>query len=413
MPDNQSETGSACRDREAGMSGRAERCVFLRGTGRCGTKSLVSQLGRHPDLRQVPFNEVLPEELIDWSELCLTPVLRQAPNAKDLLMAACRAYFSSFCEGLTEPGGVIVQKSTMRAHRLSDLLRYWPQARMIYLVRHPIGTVESLINSDIHVFKSGLGFKATVANSLLRWANDILAYLRSAAADNPRVLRVRFEDFITDPPQTMDRIYAHIGVRSIPYVAASKPERYDQRFVLNEQERRWIMESTRHLCEGLGYAFTESLLEVPAERRAALGMHSDRRLRSTPPSLDGVELVELALRNARRQGYARVGLFGAGYMARLTCPHLRDLPVEVVGLLDENPMLARRRQDGFTVYPLTEAPRLGIEAVIPLTLTHQETLAAKWRQLFGNRIPVVPLWNEEPPRCRAGTHELVSSPPAN
>lgn len=367
--------------------------VFIRGTGRCGSKSLVNQLGRHPDLRQVPVNEVLPEELIDWTEARIRPLGR--PGALDAAtIEACRAYFEGFCRALVRSGGIIVHKSTMRAHRLGDLLRYWPQARMIYLVRHPIPTVESLINSNIHSFAGGQGFKATVANSLLRWHNDILAYMRSSAFGHPRVMQVRFEDFVADPPGTLERIYAFVGVRSIAYESASRIEQYDRRFVLDERERRWIMESTRTVCERLGYGSRDDLLAVPESYRDLVTGYPDRRLRSAPPALDGVDLVKLALIEASRRGYRRAGLFGAGYMARLTCPHLRDLPIEVAGLLDENPMLARQQQDGFTVYPPQEAPGLGIEAVIPLTFTHQALLTKRWQELFDGRIPVVPLWNE-------------------
>lgn len=367
--------------------------VFIRGTGRCGTKSLVNQLGRHPNLRQVPVNEVLPEELIDWTESRIRPLGRPG-TLDDAMVAACKGYFASFCRSLTRPGGAIVQKSTMRAHRLGDLLKYWPEARMIYIVRHPIPVVESLINSNIHLYKGGQGFKATVANSLLRWYNDILAYLRSAAFGNPRVFQIRFEDFVSQPREVLDRLHAFIGVRCIPYESASRVEQYERRFVLDENERRWILDSTRSLCERLGYATDESLLTVPDKYRSLLSDYPDRRLRSIPPSLDGVELVKLALSEAARRGYCRVALFGAGYMARLTCPHLSDLPVEVAALLDENPMLARWQQDGFTVYSPDEAVRLGVQAVIPLTMTHQALLIRRWRQVFGNRIPVIPLWNE-------------------
>ncbi|MGQ9650022.1 MAG: hypothetical protein ACUVXJ_07915 [Phycisphaerae bacterium] len=90
----------------------------------------MNQLGRHPSLRQVPVNEVLPEELIDWTESRIRPLGR--PGMLDhATVAACRGYFAGFCHSLTKPGGTIVQKSTMRAHRLGDLLKYWPEARMI------------------------------------------------------------------------------------------------------------------------------------------------------------------------------------------------------------------------------------------------------------------------------------------
>jgi hypothetical protein len=70
--------------------------VFLRGTGRCGTKSLINQLGRHPDLGQVPVNEVLPEELIDWTETRIRPLAR--PGVLD------EAAIQTFCTTGPRPG---------------------------------------------------------------------------------------------------------------------------------------------------------------------------------------------------------------------------------------------------------------------------------------------------------------------
>ena len=46
----------------------ARPIIFVRGTGRCGSKTLAHQLGLHPSIAKVPVNQCLPEDLIDWTD---------------------------------------------------------------------------------------------------------------------------------------------------------------------------------------------------------------------------------------------------------------------------------------------------------------------------------------------------------
>jgi len=372
-----------------------ERIVFIRGTGRCSSKTLVNQLGLHPALSQVPVNEVLPEDLLDWTEYQVSGYWQNIPA--EAAESACRAYFSAFCRTMTSSQGIIVQKSTMRAHRLSTLLKCWPHAKMIYLVRHPIPTVESLINSNIYLYPNGQGFQSTVANSLLRWYNDILAYIRSEAFGNPRVLQVHFEGLIGDPNKTLERIYRFIGVDPILYnpdVSQSESHRYTRRFVLNESERRWIIESTREVVQQLGYHPDDWPPEVPSKYSQMLTDYPDRRLRAIPPALDGVELIQATLTEAANQGYCKIGLIGAGYLTRLICPYLQDMPVEIKYIFDENPALVGKQLAGFSIERPEKAIELGIQAIIPVTLVHQQLMMQRWQRLFGDKITFLPLWNE-------------------
>ena len=375
----------------AGMP-TSTRVVFVRGTGRCGSKLLMRLLGQHSQIARPPVNDILPEELFDWSEARVRGYWHDAPT--EALQAACRAYFEAFHQALTAPAPVLVQKNTMQAHRLSELLACWPDARMIYMVRHPLGVVESLINSNIHSSRKGQGFKATVANSLVRWYNDVQAYLDSEAFGHPRVLQIRFEDLVTQMPATIEATQRFIGVRPEAFEDKPEPERYDRRFVLNERERRWILGATRDIVGQLGYDASQWSAEVPARLQASLGNHPDRRLGEAPPALDGADLVHLAVKEAGRRGLSRLGLFGVGYFSRLVCPRIAGRYDEVVTLLDDDPLLVGRTICGFPVNRPEDAPGLGIQAAIPLSAAHQGTLVRKWRSLHGNDIPIIPLWEE-------------------
>lgn len=367
--------------------------VFVRGSGRCGSKTVVNHLGLHPELARIPVNETLPEALIDWTKTCLQG--RDPRVTDDVVRAACRAYFTAYGRSLAGRAGVLLHKSTMTAHQLDILLDFWPEARIVYLVRHPLAVVESLINADIFSFQGMYGFRATVANSLLRWFNEINTYLQSAAFGHKRVFQLKFEDVLQNPEQAFGGVYRFLGITDRPEGLRSSPEQYGRRFVLNQRERRWILDACAGVLARLNYSDTDHMSEVPANRAYLLDWYPDRRLATPPPTPDAVELTMLALREAAGRGCRRVGFFGAGYLARLVCPRLADPPVEVAAIFDDDPLLASRTIGGLRVYRLEAASELGVTAIVPLTLVHQLGMIRRWQRLFGRRFPVVPLWDEE------------------
>ncbi len=371
----------------------AQQIIFVRGTGRCGSKTLANQLGQHPAIAKVPANQCLPEELIDWSTYRLQP---RCPFAtEEAIIAACRAYFEAYCRHLIEEPGIVLHKSTMNVHRLASLLEYWPDAKMVYIVRHPLGVVPAYISVDIVHYRDMYGYDATVANSLLRWYNDVAAYLRSPVFGHPRVLQVHFEDMIGDTDRFFERIYQFLGIDDSFRNALPGPVDYDHEFVLDQSERHWIITSTREILQQLGYEPDDWSPEVPAEIAARTNLHPHRRVVAKPPALDGVQLVRLALAEAAGRGFNRVGLFGAGYLSHLICPYLRETPVEIVAIFDDNPLLLGTELAGFRVYRPEKAVTLDIQAVVPVTLVHQAEMIQKWQRLFGERIEILPLWVEQ------------------
>jgi hypothetical protein len=366
--------------------------VFVRGTGRCGSRTAIQQLGTHSALSRVPVNEILPEELLNWSRHRLQS--RSADITDEVIEAACRSYFETYCRKMAGDG-IIVQKTTMHAHRLGDLLKLWPAAKIIYLVRHPIGVVESLINANVHWQRSREGFVTTVANSLMRWYNEMQAYLRSEAYGHSRVLQIHFEDMIADPVKVFGRIYDFIGVQDPAQTLSHPPDRYEKQFVLNERERGWILESCREMVTKLGYDPDKWSADVPSARQHLVHEYAECRLKNKPPSLDGIELLQMALQSAKEQGYRRVAFLGGGYFAELVLPYLDRPCVEVVGVLDENPVLGESRIGSYPIYRIGQARSLGIDAVVPLTMVHQGRLIERWRMQYGDDIQVVPLWLED------------------
>lgn len=370
------------------------KIAFVRGTGRCGSKTLANQLGLHPQINKIPANECLPEELMDFND---HHVRARCVNATDeSLVSACCAYFDAYCSSSVQGNGLALHKSTMNAHRLASLLSYWPEAKIIYIVRHPIGVVEALIRADINQYKGAHG-RATVANSLLRWANDVLTYLRSPAFNNPNLLQVKFEEMISDTDEFFKRIYRFLEIDHSFTHNLPKPDKHDDTFRLSDNEKRWIIDSTSEILRKLGYESDEDSVDSCAEVDGFAMTHPDRRLTAKPPAIDGVQLLRIALDNAAENGVKRVGLFGAGYLSRLISPYLSNMPVEIVCFLDENPSLVGSKLSGIPIIHPNQAAMLDVEAVIPMTMIHQQALIEKWQRMFEDRIPILELWPENKP----------------
>lgn len=353
---------------------KATQIVFVRGTGRCGSKTLANQLGLHRQIDKVTANECLPEELMDFNDHHVGTRCVGATN--NALVSVCRAYFDAYCSKSTHNNDIVLHKGTMNAHRLASLLEYWPNTKIIYLVRHPIGVVPALIRADIRQFKGAHGH-ANVANSLLRWTNDVLAYLRSAAFNHPNLLQVKFEDMISDTDVFFTRIYQFLEIDDTFQHDLPAPKQYDDAFLLNNNERQWIIESTKEIVGKLGYSPDVYATDIDQETESHITNHRDRRLTVKPPAIDGVELVRIALAKAASQGFKRVAQFGAGYFSRLIGPHLKNMPIEIICFLDENPSLAGSVLAGLPIHHPQQATRLGVETVIPITLIHQQSLIDK------------------------------------
>jgi hypothetical protein len=345
-------------------------------------------MSEHPALARVP-NQCLPEELIDWSEYHVRT--RSDGVTAEAIAAGCRAYFEAYGRALAPRPGILLHKSTANVHRLDRLLEYWPEARIVYIVRHPLGVVPALVACDLFEFKGCHGYDATVADSLLRWFNDVQAYVRSPVFGHPRVLQVRFEDMIAGPAPFFERIYRVLGLDPAARHALPGPEAYDREFVLNAEERRWIIDGTRDLVATLGYDPSAWSANVPAGEAGREQAFPERRMRGALPALDGVELERLAVGEAAARGWRRVGLFGAGYLAHLVCPHLGATARRITAIFDEHPMLVGRRLAGLPIERPERAVDLGVEAVIPVTTVHHERLRKRWALLTGGAVPTVPL----------------------
>ena len=359
--------------------------IFLRSTGRSGSKQLAAWLGTHPEIARVPVNECLPEELFDHCVQRLRARLPRAPHSA--FEHGVRAFFDAYCASQVEPARWTLQKSTGHVHHLDTLLTHWPEARLLFLVRHPIDVIRSLVSTDIARYHGQYGYRATVLNAALRWANDTYAFLRSHAAQDPRLHLVRFEDLLRPEATGWSDLWRHLDLEDPGPPPVGKPSGYGHTFEFTPEEHAWLLDAVSELARALGYRDDDA---PPPASNVDPATHRDRRLTGPLPPLDAHSLLADAIRSAHAAGRSRIGLYGAGTAARLlaaTWPADLERPVVII---DDDRTLAGSALAGIPVAAPDEARALELETVIPMTFVHEAAMTARWIERFGASIPVTP-----------------------
>lgn len=212
--------------------------VFIVGAPRSGTTLLRAMLNRHPRiglsdetyffyyvyLRRRAFGDLADpanrRRLI--ASYGATQRMRRLKldlgRLSERLMAEGTSYpaffatilrFYAEAHGKVRPG----EKTPHHAWYVETLLGWYPEGRVIHLVRDPRDVCASLFNVP-------WGRKTAVANADL-WVNLTLAAERGQG--NPRFRRVRYEDVVAAPEQAMRDLSDFIGEQFDPAMLSTAP----------------------------------------------------------------------------------------------------------------------------------------------------------------------------------------------
>jgi hypothetical protein len=108
--------------------------------------------------------------------------------------------------------GQLVLKSPTHTCRVPTLLRLFPDARFIYLVRHPRDVVPSTVRMWQALFTSQ-GYQHPPSAGLVDWVLDTFDHFHQRFEDTReripqrRLAVVRFEEFVAAPADTLRRVY--------------------------------------------------------------------------------------------------------------------------------------------------------------------------------------------------------------
>jgi hypothetical protein len=226
--------------------------IFIVGAPRSGTTLLRAMLNRHPRigmsdetyyfyyvyLRRRTFGDLAVDEnrrsLIEsfGATQRMHRLKLDLPRLKERLMAegtSYPAFFATILRFYAEAHGKVRagEKTPHHAWYVENLLEWYPNGRVIHLVRDPRDVCASLFNVP-------WGRKTATANAEL-WVN--LTQAAERGAGNPRFRRVRYEDLVAEPEQMMRDLSEFIGEEFDPgMLSTAKVSTADQPWFLRSHD---------------------------------------------------------------------------------------------------------------------------------------------------------------------------------
>lgn len=157
-----------------------------------------------------------------WLDRC-EPEVRRAVM-QDYLGSARRLL------SLGPPGRSLLTKSVLMSGRIESVLETFPDARFVYLVRHPYETIPSLLSLCWAVWEILWPRLATDSEASRRLAQVGIEYYRLGLQARRKLPESRFlvlpyTELVADPMAAVGRVYGHFGLQQSPAFSAKLTER--------------------------------------------------------------------------------------------------------------------------------------------------------------------------------------------
>ncbi len=214
----------------------------------------------------------------------LFPDLDELPGLKsfDDLAADERRRFMDYYEDalrrhLFAGGGerTFLNKNALFAPRLRSMHERFPDARFVYLIRHPFDAIPSFLNmfhSKWITHSPEIEANSPETAALARLATDYYRYALDCRKFIPehRFITIRYDDLVAEPKKTIEELYRRLDIDMSPSFGA----RLDQALASQRgfsSRHRYSMEqfglSEEKIFKGLEDIFAEFGFEPPATVR--------------------------------------------------------------------------------------------------------------------------------------------------
>jgi hypothetical protein len=254
---------------------KKQNIFFIVGTGRCGTQMLSAMLNKYPDIYITPESHFIPvaiEELGIHNVLLddfLSLIQRDADWRNKRPWIESMIKHSSYCSSIEELSATLYNKFGQKADLrdiidelfailsgsktivgdktpfygcfMSSLRQLWPEAKFIYLTRHPEDCAKSMqrhpgyrricsvgtTGKEITRYRYGSITMADIPDRFLSleqakmlWfnVNDEIEQEQKKIPDSC-ILKVRYEDLVNYPKQELSKIENFLEVQKIPFLA--------------------------------------------------------------------------------------------------------------------------------------------------------------------------------------------------
>lgn len=213
--------------------------VFVLGCGRGGTTLMQVLLTRHPAFAGGPetaiFTRTVNAERLAEKWPRSVPQIRQMMDESPDIVAFASDLLNDLAKSEGKPRWA--EKTPTHVRRLAWLLRRFPEARLIHMIRDGRDVVCSLRHHPRRTIVKGkmveLDTNNPVDASTRRWVGDTSAGL--AFRGHPRVMEVRYEDLVSDSEATLRRVCDFLNEPFAPEMLSAPAQAVDER----ETSRRW------------------------------------------------------------------------------------------------------------------------------------------------------------------------------
>lgn len=262
--------------------------IFVVGHPRSGSTLLASQLGRHPNIAALPETHFFDssyagmftararatrslDALLDWTlernirihdlKLAREEVAGRVADGGELTIKAVLDAVLAITREQSGKGRVL-EKTPRHIEHIDRILDWYPQARIICILRDSRDAIQSLIDAK--------WTHSDPRRHALFWNWSVAEGLRQQARHPQSVLVVRYEDLLGDHEATLQRILEFVGEDSdLGFLAtASSPE------TIPEWERDWKSKAGAAIDPSMAYKWRRD----PAPRHVRWTAWTERGL---------------------------------------------------------------------------------------------------------------------------------------
>jgi hypothetical protein len=276
-----------------------QNLIFIISMPRSGSTLLQRVLGGHPDLvfTSEPWVMLSPvygtrtkgietEYDAEWANLGVSEFLEHYTDGPEVYDDAVRAFANTiYANAIAKSGGQrFIDKTPRYIFIVKDLIRLFPAAKFVFLLRNPLSILSSIVNTQIQEDLWGL---ENFSEELLRGPESILQGIQTLG---DKAIVVRYEDFVSAPEESLKKLCDPLNLDYEPgmleydnsqamqgrmqdrtgvhqYLRPEKSRAESWRDVLNNAQQThfaqcYLQDLGRDTLDAFGYSYADLMTEV-------------------------------------------------------------------------------------------------------------------------------------------------------
>lgn len=172
-----------------------------------------------PPLMNIRYNNSpLAEFAYDHARIAIEDLIERIPDGETVWNNSIREFVVQVLSAEAEADQVLLEKTPRNALFVDQILKTFPDSQFIFLFRNPASIVHS-----INETWGGGHWKAHHYEIDLITGLNNLACASETYFEDPRILRISYEDLVADPANISKQVFDHIGIPFDPSYLESLP----------------------------------------------------------------------------------------------------------------------------------------------------------------------------------------------